>query len=61
MLNLPSEEMVSEMERYMRDGVTDYIVSRGLEVDSPCYRLLRTVFFEDNGTVYPYYLYGRNE
>jgi hypothetical protein len=61
MLNLPSEEMVAEMEHYMRDGVTDYIVSRGLEVDSPCYRLLQTAEFTDNGTLYPYYLYGRTE
>ena len=61
MLNLPSEEMVSEMERYMRDGVTDYIVSRELEVDSPCYTLLQTVFFTDNGTLYPYYLYARSD
>ena len=61
MLNLPSEEMVAEMEHYMRDGVTDYIVSRGLEVDSPCYRLQQTVFFPDNGTLYPYYLYARSE
>ena len=42
MLNLPSEEMVTEMEHYMRNGVTKYIVSRGLEVNSPCYRLLQT-------------------
>ena len=60
MLNLPSEEMVTEMERYMHDGVTRYIVSRGLEVDSPCYRLLQTAEFEDNGTLYPYYLYVRS-
>ena len=61
MLNLPSEEMVAEMERYMADGVTDYIVSRGLEVESPCYTLLQTVYFPDNGTLYPYYLYKRSE
>ncbi len=61
MLNLPSEEMVAEMERYMRDGVTDYIVSRGLEVESSCYRLLQTAEFTDNGTCYPYYLYIRSE
>lgn len=60
MLNLPSEEMVTEMEHYMRDGVTKYIVSRGLEVDSPCYRLLQTAEFMDNGTLYPYYLYVRS-
>ena len=61
MLNLPSEEMMREMEHYMRDGVTEYIVSRGLEVDSPCYRLLQTTEFTDNGTLYPYYLYIRSE
>ena len=61
MLNLPSEEMVSEVEHYMADGVTDYIVSRELEVTSPCYTLLQTAYFEDNGTVYPYYLYGRSD
>ena len=60
MLNLPSEEMVTEMEHYMRDGVTKYIVSRGLEVNSPCYRLLQTAEFTDNGTLYPYYLYIRS-
>ena len=60
MLNLPSEEMVSEMEHYMRDGVTRYIVSRGLEVNSPCYRLLQIAEFMDNGTLYPYYLYIRS-
>ncbi len=60
MLNLPSEEMVTEMEHYMRDGVTKYIVSRGLEVNSPCYRLLQTAEFMDNGTLYPYYLYIRS-
>ena len=59
MLNLPSEEMVTEMERYMADGVTDYIVSRGLEVNSPHYRLIRTAEFPDEGTVYTYYLYER--
>lgn len=60
MLNLPSEEMVTEMEHYMRDGVTKYIVSRGLEVNSPCYLLLQTAEFMDNGTLYPYYLYIRS-
>lgn len=60
MLNLPSEEMVREMEHYMRDGVTEYIVSRGLEVESPSYRLLQTAEFKDNGTLYPYYLYIRS-
>ena len=60
MLNLPSEEMVTEMEHYMRNGVTKYIVSRGLEVNSPCYRLLQTAEFTDNGTLYPYYLYIRS-
>lgn len=60
MLNLPSEEMVTEMEHYMRDGTTKYIVSRGLEVESPSYRLLQTAEFTDNGTLYPYYLYIRN-
>ena len=60
MLNLPSEEMVGEMERYMRDGATKYIVSRGLEVESSCYRLLQTAEFTDNGTLYPYYLYIRS-
>ena len=61
MLNLPSEEMFREMEHYMADGVTDYIVSRGLEVDSPHYKLLQTVYFTDNNTVYPYYLYKNRE
>ena len=60
MLNLPSEEMVTEMEHYMRDGTTKYIVSRGLEVESPSYRLLQTAEFTDNGTLYPYYLYIRS-
>ena len=60
MLNLPSEEMVTEMEHYMRDGATKYIVSRGLEVESPCYRLMQTAEFMDNGTLYPYYLYIRS-
>ena len=60
MLNLPSEEMVTEMEHYMHNGVTKYIVSRGLEVNSPCYRLLQTAEFTDNGTLYPYYLYIRS-
>ena len=60
MLNLPSEEMMSEMEHYMRDGTTEYIVSRGLEVESPSYRLLQTAKFKDNGTLYPYYLYIRS-
>ena len=60
MLNLPSEEMVTEMEHYMRDGATEYIVSRGLEVESPSYRLLQTAEFTDNGTLYPYYLYIRS-
>ena len=61
MLNLPSEEMVQEMEHYMADGVTDYIVSRGLELDSPCYELIETVYFTDDGTEYPYYLYKNKE
>ena len=61
MLNLPSEEMITEMEHYMRDGVTEFIVSRGLEVESPCYRLLQTVEFTDNGTLYPYHLYIRSD
>ena len=61
MLNLPSEEMMREMEHYMRDGATKYIASRGLEVESPRYRLLQTAEFTDNGTLYPYYLYVRSE
>ena len=57
MLNLPSEAMIHEVEHYMADGVTDYIVSRELEIDSPWYRLQQTVYFPDNGILYPYYLY----
>ena len=50
-------EMIHEVEHYMADGVTDYIVSRELEIDSPWYRLQQTVYFPDNGILYPYYLY----
>ena len=61
MLNLPSEEMFREMDRYMEEGVTDYIVSRGLPVESPCYTLVQTEYFTDDGARYPYYLYKRIE
>ena len=42
-------------------GVTDYIVSRGLPVESPCYTLVQTEYFTDDGARYPYYLYKRIE
>ena len=57
MLNIQSEEMFREMDRYMAEGATDYIVSRGLPVDSPYYELIQTEYFVDDGTEYPYYLY----
>ena len=59
MLNLPSEEMFLEMDRYMAEGATDYIVSRGLPVESGCYRLVQTSSFPDDGTDYPFYLYQK--
>ena len=59
MLNLPSEEMFREMDRYMAEGATDYIVSRGLPVESDCYRLIQTSSFPDDGTDYPFYLYQK--
>jgi hypothetical protein len=59
MLNLPSEEMFREMDRYMAEGATDYIVSRGLPVESGCYRLVQTSSFPDDGTDYPFYLYQK--
>ena len=61
MLNLPSEEMFREMDRYMETGATDYIVSRGLPVESACYRLIQTASFPDDGTEYPFYLYQKIE
>ena len=57
MLNIQSEEMFREMDRYMAEGLTDYIVSRGLPVESPYYTLIQTAYFTDDGTEYPYYLY----
>ena len=59
MLNLPSEEMIIEVEHYMADGVTDFIVSRELTVDSPCYRLIQSTDYPDSGKWYTYYLYER--
>jgi hypothetical protein len=59
MLNLPSEEMFREMDRYMAEGATDYIVSRGLPVESDCYRLIQTSSFPDDGTDYTFYLYQK--
>ena len=60
MLNIQSEEMFHEMDRYMAEGATDYIVSRGLPVESPHYTLIQTAYFTDDGTEYPYYLYRHN-
>ena len=60
MLNIQSDEMFREMDRYMTEGLTDYIVSRGLPVESPHYTLVRTATFVDDGTEYPYYLYRHN-
>ena len=57
MLNIQSDEMFREMDRYMAEGVTDYIVSRGLPVESPYYSLIQTAYFVDDGIEYPYYLY----
>ncbi len=57
MLNIQSDEMFREMDRYMAEGITDYIVSRGLPVESPYYELIQTAYFSDDGTEYPYYLY----
>ena len=61
MLNLQSDEMFSEMDRYMETGATEYIVSRGLTVESPCYNLIQTTCFPDGDTMYPYYLYQRKD
>ncbi|MBP5744029.1 MAG: hypothetical protein J6W44_03865 [Oscillospiraceae bacterium] len=61
MLNIQSDEMFREMDRYMAEGVTDYIVSRGLPVESPHYTLIQTAYFVDDGTEYPYYLYRNHE
>ena len=57
MLNIQSDEMFQEMDRYMAEGRTDYIVSRGLPVESPYYELIQTAYFSDDGVEYPYYLY----
>ncbi len=59
MLNLPSDEMFREMDRYMAEGATDFIVSRGLPVESGRYRLVQTSSFPDDGTEYPFYLYQK--
>ena len=61
MLNIRAEEMFRELEHYMAEGATDYIVSRGLEVDSPCYALVQTATFADDGgsDLAVYYLYRR--
>ena len=32
--NVPLEEMLSEQERYVAEGVTDYVVTRGRQPDS---------------------------
>lgn len=61
MLNLPSDEMFQEMDRYMSEGVTDFIVSRGITVESTHYELIAQMSFQDSGTVYPYYLYKNTE
>ena len=61
MLNLQSDEMFREMNRYMDEGVTDFIVSRDLPVVSPRYRLLMQAKYPTDGVNYTYYLYERTE
>ncbi len=59
-LSIDLEEMYTEARRYISEGATDYIVSRGAEVDSPNYALVQTAFFPDEGIEFPYYLYKRS-
>ena len=61
MLNLQSEEMFHEMDRYMEEGVTDFIVSRDLPVMSPYYKLVMQTEYPSGGISYTYYLYERTE
>ena len=61
MLNLQSDEMFSELDRYMDEGVTDFIVSRDLPVVSPQYRLLMQEEYPTAGVNYTYYLYEKTD
>ena len=59
MLNLPSEEMIQEVQKYMWQGATDYIVSRDLPVETSTYELIDETVFEYEGGERSYYLYQR--
>ena len=58
-LSIDLEEMYTEASRYISEGATDYIVSRGAMVDSPNYVLVQSALFTDEGVEFPYYLYRR--
>ena len=59
MLNLQSEEMFREMDRYMEEGVTDFIVSRDLPVVSSKYQMVMQAEYPAGGVDFTYYLYER--
>ena len=58
-LSIGLEEMYTDANRYITEGATDYIVSRGATVESPYYTLVQTTTFTDEGVEFPYYLYRR--
>ena len=51
--------MFHEMDRYMEEGVTDFIVSRDLPVISPWYKLVMQTEYPSGEISYTYYLYER--
>lgn len=52
-LSIDLEEMYTEASRYISEGATDYIVSRGAMVDSPNYVLVQSALFTDEGVEFP--------
>ncbi len=65
-LNISLPEMRSEMKRYISEGATDYVVTRGKPLDSPVYELIdqSSYVYQSNAESprpFTYYLYRKKQ
>lgn len=59
-LNIHLDEMYNEMNRYIDEGLTEFVVTRGSMLDSPNYTCIATEKYYFEGGMQTYYLHKRN-
>ncbi len=56
-LNIPLPEIMESQNYFVNEGLVDFVVTRGKELDSARYKIVATAVFPFEGHTFTYYLY----